>query len=108
MWQAWTNAILGLWLIIAAFLSFSPIGNLWDNLLVGVIVAIAGFAMIKEKSWQGWLSAIMGIWLIIAAFIPLLQAHTGNLWNDLLSGILVTIAGFGAMDSSTSSHQVAH
>ena len=108
MWQAWTNAILGIWLVIAAFLSFSAAGNLWDNLIVGVIAAIAGFAMIKEKSWQGWLAGIMGIWLIIAAFIPSLQFHTGNFWNDLLSGILLAIAGYGAMESTTSHHQVAH
>jgi len=107
MWQAWTNAILGMWLVVAAFLSFSATGNLWDNLIVGVIAAIAGFAMIKEKSWQGWLAGIMGIWLIIAAFIPVLQISTGYLWNDLLSGVLLIIAGFGAMEN-TSSHQVAH
>ena len=111
MWQAWTNAILGMWLFVAAFLSFSPLGNLWDNLIVGVIAASVGFSMYKEKAWQGWLAIIMGIWLVIAAFIPILQAHTGNLWNDMLSGVLLMVAGFGAMQSDSmhhSDHQVAH
>lgn len=101
MWQAWVNGILGLWLIIAAFLHLSPAGNLWDNLIVGVIVAIVGYLMVSKKSWQGWLSVVMGVWLIIAAFIPALQLHTANLWNDLIVGILVAIAGFGALGGSS-------
>lgn len=100
MWQAWVNGILGIWLVIAAFLNFAPTGNMWDNLIVGIIVGILGFTMVKVKPWQGWLAGIVGIWLIIAAFIPGLQAHTGNLWNDLISGILVIIAGFGALGKS--------
>ena len=97
MWQAWVNGILGIWLIIAAFLNFSTTGNLWDNLIVGAIVAIVGFLMIGKKAWQGWTAVIFGIWLVIAAFIPSLQAHTGNLWNDLIVGIIIAIAGFGAL-----------
>ena len=99
MWQAWTNAALGIWIFIAAFLNFSPLGNLWDNLIVGVVATIAGFTMINQKSWQGWLAGIMGIWLVIAAFIPGLQAQSGNMWNDMISGILLMIAGFGAIES---------
>jgi len=106
LWQAWTNGILGIWLFIAAFLPFSPTGNLWDNLIVGVITGIAGFTMIKAKTWQGWTAGILGIWLIMAAFIPQLQAHVGNMWNGIIVGILLMIAGFGAFESGT--HQVAH
>ena len=64
------------------------------------MVVIFGFAMVKDKVWQGWTAAIVGVWLVIAAFIPVLQAHTGNLWNDLLSGILIAIAGYGAISKT--------
>ena len=101
MWQAWTNGILGVWLFIAAFLPFSATGNLWDNLIVGVIVGIAGFTMIKEKAWQGWTAGILGIWLIIAAFIPQLQTHAGNMWDGIIVGILLMVAGFGALQGGT-------
>ena len=99
MWKSWTNGILGTWLVIAAFLSFTPTGNMWDNLIVGLIVAIVGFMMIKEKPWQGWIAGVIGVWVFIAAFIPALQLHNANLWNDLLSGILIAIAGYGAIGS---------
>lgn len=97
MWQGWINGLLGLWLVLAAFLKLTPAGNLWDNLIVGVVVAIVGFLMISKKSWQGWTSGLLGVWLIIAAFIPSLQTHTGNLWNDLIVGVVVAIAGFAAL-----------
>ncbi len=110
MWQAWTNGILGAWLFIAVFFNFSATGNLWNDLIVGVIVGFAGFSMIKEKSWQGWTAGILGIWLIIAAFIPALQEFNGNLWNGIIVGILLMVAGFGALTSGQqhSGHQMAH
>jgi len=96
-WKGWTNGILGTWLVIAAFLNFTPTGNMWNNLIVGIIVAIVGFAMIKEKGWQGWTSGILGLWLIVAAFIPALKEQTPNLWNDLITGLIVAIAGYAAI-----------
>ncbi len=100
MWQAWTNGILGLWIFIAAFLNFAPKGNLWNDLIVGIIAAYVGYLMVKPKPWQGWLGVIVGIWLIIAAFIPALQGGAGNLWNDVISGVLLMVAGFGALGGS--------
>ena len=99
-WQGWTTGILGIWLFIAAFLNLTPTGNLWDNLIVGIVVAIAGFAMLKAKPWQGWTAGLLGLWLIIAAFVPSLQQHAANLWNDAIVGILFMIAGFGALGQS--------
>lgn len=99
MWKAWTNGLLGLWLIIAAFLNMAPSAVMWDNLLVGLIIAIVGILMIKEKPWQGWLGAISGTLLFLAAFIGSLQTGAGYLWTDLILGTLAAVAGFGAMNN---------
>ena len=104
-WQGWTTGILGIWLFIAAFLNLTPTVNLWDNLIVGLIVATAGFAMIKAKPWQGWTAGLVALWLIIAAFVPSLQQHAANLWNDAFVGILFMIAGFGALGQTKSSEE---
>lgn len=37
------NGILGIWLIITAFLSFSGSAYLWVFLITGVLVAVFGF-----------------------------------------------------------------
>ncbi len=39
-WQDITNAIVGGWLIIAAFLNMGKTGNLWNYLISGTIVLI--------------------------------------------------------------------
>jgi len=110
MWKSWTNGILGTWLVVAAFLSFSPTGNMWNNLITGLIVGIIGFVMIKEKSWQGWTAGIVGALVFITAFIPALQLHNANLWKDLIAGILIAVAGYGALGhlDDTKHHDVSH
>ncbi len=42
-WQDITNGVLGIWLIISAFLKFTAQGNLYNYLIVGIIVAIVSF-----------------------------------------------------------------
>ena len=42
-WQDTVNGILGIWLIISAFLKFTAQGNLYNYLIVGIIVTILGF-----------------------------------------------------------------
>ena len=37
------NGILGLWLIVAAFHNFGASANLWNYLIVGVLVTVFGF-----------------------------------------------------------------
>ncbi len=97
MWQAWTNGLLGVWIFISAFLEFNATLNLWNDLVIGALVAYVSYTILKDKSWQAWLGMIVGIWLIIAAFIPSLQVGFGYLWNDVISGTLIMVAGFGAL-----------
>jgi len=112
MWQAWVNGVLGVWLFVAAFLNFTPKFNLWDDLIIGVIATVVGTSMIYKKPWQGWSIGFIGLWLIVAAFIPSLQFHSGNLWNGIVSGVLLMIGGFSALlghsHSVTNSHAHAY
>ncbi|MCD6245378.1 SPW repeat protein [candidate division WOR-3 bacterium] len=100
MWQNWVNFALGIWLVIAAFIpgiTASKSGSLWNDLIVGVLVAIFAFMAIGAKKAICWINAILGIWLVIAAFIPgIVGSKSGNLWNDLISGIIILIVGIYA------------
>ncbi len=100
MWQAWTNAVLGSWFVVAAFLGFSPSANLWDNLVIGLVVAATSLTILKDKPWQAWLAAIFGVWMIVAAFVPSLIDGPGYVYNDLISGIIIAIAGFASFGAS--------
>jgi hypothetical protein len=114
--KGWTIGILGVWLALAGFLGFNQMGNLWDDLTVGALVAVVGFWIVEDRPWQGWLSGLLGLWMIISAFIPTLLTGTGALWNNLLSGLLIAVAGFaalggaedGAMKHSAPMHEPVH
>jgi hypothetical protein len=44
-WAAVVDGILGLWLIVAPFaLGYAVLVSRWDSVIVGIIVAIFGFA----------------------------------------------------------------
>jgi hypothetical protein len=98
-WKGWTNGVLGLWVLLAAFLQIGPKGNFWNDVIVGIIIAIVGFGMVQGKPWQGWTTGLLGLWLIIAAFIPGLVSGSGLIWNNTIVGLIVAVAGFMAVSS---------
>jgi len=107
-WKAWTIGILGLWLALTAFLGLSQVGNLWDDLIVGTVVAVVGFLIKGDKSWQGWLAGLLGLWMIVAAFIPDLVTGAGLTWNNLVVGLLIASAGFAALGGGAQGMPSAH
>jgi len=94
MWANWVNLVLGIWLIVAGFVLKTPpkTANFWNDLIVGIIVAILAYISTTTKRVICWINVVLGIWLIIAAFLPsIVGTKTGNLWNDLIVGIVVLI-----------------
>lgn len=43
MWQQWINGILGLWVLVLAFLGLTGNALMWTLAVTGVVVAILGF-----------------------------------------------------------------
>ncbi len=50
-WQGWLSGLAGVWLFISAFISslLSGQGAMWNSIIVGLIVAICGFAALGKK-----------------------------------------------------------
>lgn len=40
MWQHWLNFVLGLWLILSAFIAFTASGMTTNLIIVGIAVAV--------------------------------------------------------------------
>jgi len=52
-WASWLNGIAGLWLIVSPFIfGFMQTALLWDQIIVGIVVAVLGF-------WNGTLAMPM-------------------------------------------------
>ncbi|MDD5582378.1 MAG: hypothetical protein PHS99_04090 [Candidatus Marinimicrobia bacterium] len=95
------TGIIGVWLIITAFLKFSPAGVLWNNLLVGVFTIVLSLMIITEKSakntWLGWISLIPSLFIFVSTFIEFLRVGQTYFWMNLICGILIAVVGFSAM-----------
>jgi len=78
MWQGWTNLVLGVWLIISAFVpSLQTPANL---IIVGILAAVFGFWTYKD--WRGNVSGFLGIWSLLS-----------GVWFNLISPVNFFIVG---------------
>lgn len=102
------NAIAGIWLIVAPFLlgySDDSDNALWNDVIIGiailVIAAIRVFGAYRAAALS-WLNAVLGAWLILAPFILDYSEHDTPLWNDIIVGVIVLVAGaWSALASPT-------
>ena len=95
--KGWIAGVLGLWLVIAAFLSLGTHAQETDDLVVGLVVAIIGLTMFRSSPLLGWLILMLGVWVFVAAFFPSLVEGSGLLWNNVLIGGMIALSGFAAI-----------
>lgn len=88
------NVLIGLWLIIAPFaLAYESSQGYWNDIIVGIL--IGAFALMRfmgafRAAWLSWINVLLGIWLIIAPF-ALGYATARSHWNDVIVGIIVAV-----------------
>ena len=102
MWQAWINAILGLWFIVATFIiAGSKTANITNNLITGIILVILGvWAAVRYKGWKNWVVAIIGAWMIVSGFwFP--ASYVATLANDIVAGGAIILLSLWAWAESS-------
>lgn len=100
MVYGWVIGILGAWLLVEPFLVLAPTANAIVDWAAGGLALLAAFGLLRRAagaSWQGWVVVVAGAWLVAAPFMPALVDRPWSFWNTLLSGIVLCIAGFGAV-----------
>jgi hypothetical protein len=90
------NIIAGIWTIISPWVYgfFNGTGSVWNNVIVGIVIAI--FAAIRffgaaSAVWLSWINALLGIWLILSPWIYGYTTNTGRMWNSIIVGIIVLV-----------------
>jgi len=86
--------LLGIWLVVAGFWQFAAVGQVWSDLITGVIVAILGFSLSETMPGHRWVNGIAGLWTIASAFIPGLHVGAALMTNNVITGIVMIVAGF--------------
>lgn len=92
----WMNFTLGVWLVIAPFvLLYRGIqAALWDDIVVGLLIAAYSFsrALEIEKLIVGnWIVGALGLWVLISPFVLHFSGATIPMRNNVIVGAAVTI-----------------
>jgi hypothetical protein len=94
----WINLLIGIWLIIAAFV-LVPLttARAWNDVFFGVVLVVSSWVILSALRPVGtvWFEALVGIWLILAPFVldygAAAARPVAGQWNDIICGI-VTVA----------------
>ncbi|WP_293030155.1 hypothetical protein [Natronococcus sp.] len=97
-------AALGAWVALSVLIYDVGAAGLWNNVLVGGAVFVAGaynyYRLVNDIPLSvgvGSLVAILGIWLIVA---PALLEMVSGFWSTLVSGLLIAgLAGYNAYEA---------
>jgi hypothetical protein len=99
----WWIGAAGAWVVIAPFaLGYSDTAvALWNDLIVGVAVALLGAAAATSQNENrvktaNWMTAALGLWLFLAPFILEYAALTAALWSDLIAAAAILVLSLGA------------
>jgi len=106
MWQAWVNAILGLWFIVAPFIiAESKTANITNGLITGIVLVILGvWAALRYRGWKNWVVALIGAWMIVSGFwFP--SSYVATVANDVIAGVAIIILSLSAWAGSSKVRQ---
>ncbi|WP_224268490.1 SPW repeat protein [Haloprofundus salinisoli] len=106
-WISALIALLGLWMLVESALFELAPGQLWNDVIVGVLlIAVGGYNYYRRGDEQlgniaaASVAAVLGLWLVAAPFVLGVDAgatETANdlgFWNDIVVGLLAL--GLGA------------
>lgn len=92
-WVDWVNVILGVWLIVSAWvvaLNAAEGAIAWNSWSAGgAIVTLAAFSMYKPGVAADALGIVIGIWLVASPWIFGLRDLSSAATNAVIVGLLV-------------------
>lgn len=109
-WQDWVNLILGTWLFITPFFGMEMTSSTaaWNSYIFGVVVVVLSiWALVRPRAWEEWINLIVGIWLIIAPFALGYTMQTTAMWNSIVVGVIVGIDAIWAATANPKPMQQA-
>lgn len=88
------NVIAGLYLLISAWSAGVTMGNVWNNVVAGILVAVFAASRVAGAAgrWASWLDALIGGWVILSPWVYN-YAGTEWMWNSVVVGIVIAVLG---------------
>ena len=99
MWQGLIMQILGIWLAVMPTVSVDMYSVKLINFLFGLSTAALSACVEVRKVWVSWLGIIPGAWLAFASNFQMFVAGESYLWSNMISGVMIFIAGVFILNS---------
>jgi len=103
------NVLAGIWLIISPFvLHYNSSGNVWQEVIFGIIVALLGIARMAAPSvtWPSWINLAIGLWMIVAPWT--MATTTAARWSEVITGIIIAILAYSSAALTVQRHTTTH
>ena len=85
VWPSWVNLIIGIWLIVSAFVLPHTLGAETNTWIVGILIATAALWSMFAPGLR-FADTILAIWLF---FSTLGFPHDASVWNNVIVSIVV-------------------
>ena len=98
-WQDRTNAVVGVWLIIAPFaLGFqSDLAALANTAIVGLLLLAAALgAIFVPRAWEDWTESALGLWLAVSPWVLGFPTPSARA-NAVIAGLVVLTLALWAL-----------
>lgn len=109
-WASGVNLILGIWLFISAWAVNAMASSARSNdVVLGIVVFVLSWIRLANRARAGmasWLNVLAGIWLIIAPF-ALHYETVGQVWNSVIVGIVIAVLGIVSGSAGATRHPTA-
>ena len=93
MWKGHLLELLGLGLIVTAFLHYENSTTAWIDAAAGGLIALIGTSLWHQTPRRGLVANILGVVLLVMALIPQLHIHEANIWIGSIGGIIAWSLG---------------
>jgi hypothetical protein len=95
--SVWINVLIGIWLLIAPFaLPAAGVRSAWagNDVVLGILLIAFSWwilAAMAPPTGAAWFEICCGIWLIIAPFALRYATIRPAVWNDVICGIIAIV-----------------
>lgn len=88
-WPRWVNFLIGIWLIISAFVWPHTAGARANTWILGALIAIASIWAVFTPGAR-FLNTIFAIWLFFATLV-IYHASSATVWNNVIAAVVVFV-----------------
>ena len=93
MWRGRLLEILGLGLIVTAFMHFTGSMTGWVDAVAGCSIALIGTSLWNRYPWPALWANLAGLIVLVAALIPSYHTPATNVWVVTIVGVITWIVG---------------